>query len=353
MVGKVSVLDDYRPSCWFDVISAFCPAPVGVWCIIIHTVIHRNQAEFPIHEPVLLEEVIRVFGSDRSGVLEHVIDGTVGMGGHSEALLEHCTHQLLGLDRDAAALPHATDRLQKYAPRFQLKHRSYLDMVAAAAELGWREVDGILLDLGFSSVQVATPVRGFSFQLDGPLDMRYDCESGDTAADWLNAARESEIAQVLLAYGEEPQSRAIARAIGAERPIHTTKQLSELVERVKGAGSRRAKIHPATRTFQAIRMFVNDELGILKKALPQAIRLLRTGGRLAVISFHSIEDRVVKRFFQEASRNCICPPEKLLCDCGHVATVKRVTRKPIRARSREIAHNPRSRSARLRVVEAL
>lgn len=326
---------------------------MGVWCIIIHTVIHRNHADFQIHEPVLLEEVIQVFGGGQSNILERMIDGTVGTGGHSEALLEQCTRQLLGLDRDPDTLPRAAERLQKFAPRFQLKHSSYENMVDTAAVLRWQKVDGILLDLGFSSLQIATPARGFSFQLDGPLDMRFDRDDGISAAEWLNTAEETEIAHVLFSYGEEPQSRAIAKAILAERPLHTTKQLRQLVERVKFAGHRHRKIHPATRTFQAIRMFVNDELGILKKSLPEAIRLLRSGGRLAVISFHSVEDRVVKRFFREASRDCICTPEKLVCDCGHVATVKRVTQKPIQAGSSEITRNARSRSAKLRVVEAL
>ena len=285
--------------------------------------------------------------------MDRVIDATVGTGGHSEALLNHCVTQLLGLDRDQAAITISENRLKKFMPRYQLKQSNYEYLDEVASSIGWYEVDGILLDLGYSSFQISSPDRGFSFQYDGPLDMRFNSKHGLTASEWLNTADEDDIANVLYLYGEERQSRSLAQAIVSERPLFTTLQLSQLVKRVKRPEKGRSKIHPATRVFQAIRIAVNDELGSLKRALPKAIRFLRPGGRLAVISFHSVEDRIVKSFFREASKACLCPPEKIVCDCGHVASVKLLTRKPIKAKTEEISLNPRSRSAHMRVVETL
>ena len=305
------------------------------------------------HTPVLRKEVVEVFCQMDGCRIDRMIDGTVGNGGHSEALLDHCVGQLLGLDLDRAAIILSKNRLRRFMPRFQLMQSNYEYLDEVAASLGWNNVDGILLDLGYSSLQISSPDRGFSFQQVGPLDMRFNREQGDTASQWLNAASEDEIAHVLYQYGEERQSRALARAIVSEQPLLTTVQLSQLVERVKRPVKGRNKIHPATRVFQAIRIAVNDELGSLKRALPKAIKLLRTGGRLAVISFHSVEDRIVKHFFREASTDCLCPPEKILCDCDHVAAVKLLTRKPIKAGMEELSQNRRSRSARLRVVEVI
>jgi 16S rRNA (cytosine1402-N4)-methyltransferase len=211
-------------------------------------------------------------------------------------------------------------------------------------------VDGILLDLGLSSLQLADADRGFSFQVDGPLDMRFDTTSSDsTAADLINQLSWEELADILYEYGEETQSRRVARAIIEARPLHTTRQLADVIE--QAVGRRRGRLHPATLAFQALRIAVNEELTALERALPQAVDLLVSGGRLVVIAFHSLEDRVVKRFMRRESRDCICPPELPVCTCGHEATLRVVTRGPIRPTDEEVRMNPRSRSARLRIAE--
>ena len=219
-----------------------------------------------------------------------------------------------------------------------------------AGSLGFDQVEGILLDLGLSSRQLDDPERGFSFSKDGPLDMRLAPDSDTTAADLVNRLAEDELADLLWRFGDERRSRRIARAIVAARPLTTTVQLANLIERTIG---HREKIHPATRTFQALRIATNDELGALAQTLPQARDLLRPGGRLVVIAFHSLEDRLVKRFLRQEARDCICPPEAPICTCEHRASLRILTRKPIRPRPEEVAQNPRSRSARLRVAERL
>jgi 16S rRNA (cytosine1402-N4)-methyltransferase len=284
------------------------------------------------------------------------VDGTLGAGGHAAAILSAAPgSRLLGLDRDPAALALAAEHLAPFGDRAALRHASYERMADIVP--GWlggetgREtgVDGILLDLGLSSMQMDSPARGFAFMHDGPLDMRFDPSSGAiTAAEIVNTWDADELADVLFRYGEERHSRRIARAIIAARPITTTRQLAEIV-----AGAQRGpreKIHPATRTFQALRIVVNDELGAVERVLPRAIELLRPGGRLAVISFHSLEDRIVKQTFREEATDCICPPRQPVCTCGHVARVDLITRKPITPDEDEIAQNPRSRSAKLRIV---
>jgi 16S rRNA (cytosine1402-N4)-methyltransferase len=218
-------------------------------------------------------------------------------------------------------------------------------------EVGWVALDGILLDLGASSLQFDRSDRGFSFQKEGPIDMRFDPDSPLTADQLVNDWPESELADALFRYGEEPKSRRIARAIVNARPLHSTVQLAEVI--AKAVGGRRTGIHPATRSFQALRIAVNRELESLEAALPQAMAALKPGGRLAVISFHSLEDRTVKLFFRQESRDCICPPEQLACTCGHKATLKEITRRPIRPSDQEVAANPRARSSRLRVAERL
>jgi 16S rRNA (cytosine1402-N4)-methyltransferase len=214
--------------------------------------------------------------------------------------------------------------------------------------MGFDQVDGLLLDLGFSSRHLAEAGRGFSFQLDGPLDMRFDPSHGPSAADLVNHSPEEKLAEILWQYGEERHSRRIARAIVTARPVTTTTQLAAVVASVIG---RRGRLNPATRTFQALRIAVNDELGALTEVLPQACDLLRPGGRLAIISFHSLEDRLVKHFLQRESRDCICPPDLPVCACDHKAALRIRTRKPIRPTAQEIGLNPRSRSAKLRVAE--
>jgi len=218
--------------------------------------------------------------------------------------------------------------------------------------------DGVLLDLGLSSYQLAAPERGFSFVKDGPLDMRFDPDQGQTAADLVNQLSEEELAEILYRYGEERKSRRIARAIVAAGPLETTLELADVIARAMGgsqrrSGRRKRRLHPATRSFQALRIAVNDELGALEAVLPQAVGALRPGGRIVVISFHSLEDRVVKRFFRREAKDCICPPEQPVCNCQHQPTLRVITRRPLRPDELEVAQNPRARSARLRVAERL
>jgi 16S rRNA (cytosine1402-N4)-methyltransferase len=282
----------------------------------------------------------------------YFVDGTLGAGGHSAAILSAAPQShLLGLDRDPDALALAQERLAQFGTRATLHHASYEQIEKIVP--GWLGyapgADGILLDLGLSSMQMDNAARGFAFMHDGPLDMRFDPSSGGiNAADIVNTWDDDEIADVLFRYGEERNSRRLARAIVAARPITTTRQLAEIIAAAQRGP--REKIHPATRTFQALRIAVNDELGAVERVLPRAIDLLRPGGRLAVISFHSLEDRIVKQTFKEEATDCICPPRQPVCTCGHVARVDLVTRKPTTPTDDEIAHNPRSRSAKLRIV---
>jgi 16S rRNA (cytosine1402-N4)-methyltransferase len=299
------------------------------------------------HIPVLYQEIIHYLAPKAGG---RYIDGTIGAGGHSAGLLEASSPDgmVLGFDRDAEALAFAGRRLQAYGPRLTLVHASYAEMGRRAPEAGFDQVDGILLDLGLSSRQLEDPERGFAFQLDGPLDMRFDVEQGRPASDLINNLTETGIADLLRRYGEVRASRKIAAAIVRRRPIRTTRQLADAVETVAG---RRGRIHPATQVFQALRIAVNQELETLTGGLEAAVALLRPGGRLAVISFHSLEDRLVKQFVRSESRDCVCPPELPVCTCEASARLRSIHRKVIRPTEAEVADNPRSRSARLRVAE--
>ena len=301
------------------------------------------------HIPVLLEEVISALMPD--GQTERVVDGTLGAAGHSSALLERGADFVLGLDRDPQALAIARDRLASYGERANILHHSYEDMKNAAQQIGWDAVNGILLDLGVSSMQFDTPERGFAFMYDAPLDMRFDPTSDQpSASEFVNFYDPQELSQIFYKYGEDRNSRRIANAIVKARPIETTQQLADVISKASPRG-KGDKIHPATRVFQALRIAVNDELGTLERTLPVAIDLLRPGGRLAIISFHSLEDRIVKQYFKDASTEIKSPPGMMLEEKD--ATVKLITRKPIIATDKEIAQNPRSRSAKLRVVEKL
>jgi 16S rRNA (cytosine1402-N4)-methyltransferase len=258
----------------------------------------------------------------------------------------------LGLDRDPAAAEVARARLISYPGRVVIEHSSFAHLAEVARSHRFAPVDGILFDLGLSSLQLADPSRGMAFTVDGPLDMRFDpTGGGPTAADLVNGLSSEELAALLYRYGEEKRARRIAQTIVAARPLGTTKELAAAVERAVGRVGRRERIHPATRSFQALRIAVNDELAAVEAALPQAVEMLAPGGRLVVISFHSLEDRLVKRFLQRESRDCVCPPEAPVCTCGHRATLRLIARKPIQPAAEEIAANPRSRSARLRVAE--
>jgi 16S rRNA (cytosine1402-N4)-methyltransferase len=302
------------------------------------------------HEPVLYSAVLTHLAL---GPGDHVIDATVGGGGHALGLLEATAPngQLLGLDRDPEAVSRARKRLAPYGQRVKIVQGSFRDLNVVASKHRFPPAGGVLLDLGLSSYQLASPERGFSFVKDGPLDMRFDPTQRQTAADYVNNLPTDELADLLYTYGEEKQSRRIARAIVAARPLNTTRELADVIE--QAIGGRRGRIHPATKSFQALRIAVNDELRALEEALPQAIELLRIGGRLAVISFHSLEDRIVKQFFRRQAQDCICPPEQPICTCDHEASVRIITRRLVRPSESEIEQNPRSRSARLRVAARL
>lgn len=310
----------------------------------------NSSGEETPHQPVLYQPSIDALQPHDGG---RYVDATVGAGGHAFGILDHSspTGLLLGLDRDENALAIARQRLEEFQERVFLRHSSYVCLKTEAANLGWLCVDGILMDLGLSSMQLDTPERGFSFRTDNPLDMRFDPTSGISAADLINTYREEEISRILWEFGEEPKSRQIASAIVKNRPIDTTGQLAALVSRIYGP--RRGEHHPATRAFQAIRIAVNDELGSLQETLPIAVELLEHGGRLAIITFHSLEDRMVKQFFHRESRDCLCPPSQPVCTCGHKASIRLVARKPINPSMEELRNNPRSRSAKLRVAEKL
>jgi 16S rRNA (cytosine1402-N4)-methyltransferase len=280
------------------------------------------------------------------------VDGTLGAGGHAAGLLAGSEPggQLLGLDVDPQALGLARQKLASFGERAWIKKASYTSLPGQLAELGWVSVDGILLDLGASSMQFDSPERGFSFLADGPLDMRFDPSNQLTAAEIVNEWPEQELADLLFRYGEEPAARRIARAIITARPVGGTRQLAKVIERVQ---PRRGPHHPATQTFQALRIAVNDELESVERILPLAVQALAPGGRLAVISFHSLEDRLVKGFFRQESKDCICPPRQPICTCGHKARIKEITRRPITPTEAEINQNSRARSAKLRVAEKL
>jgi 16S rRNA (cytosine1402-N4)-methyltransferase len=257
---------------------------------------------------------------------------------------------LLGLDVDSQALALARRNLAPYGERVTLVQASYLTLLDPMHDLGWDAVDGILLDLGVSSMQLDAPERGFSFQHEAPLDMRFNRDRGPSAAQWVNTLSGADLADLLFKYGEEPRARRIAKLIVQARPIETTTQLAEIVKQAYHGHSR---IHPATRTFQALRIAVNDELSVLEEALPCALQALRPGGRLAVISFHSLEDRIVKEYFRRESKDRINPPYERIHEVERKATLKEVNRKPITPDEKEIRENPRARSAKLRVAEKL
>jgi 16S rRNA (cytosine1402-N4)-methyltransferase len=302
------------------------------------------------HQPVLYNEIIHLLQPRRAG---RYIDGTLGAGGHAWGLLEASEPDglLLGFDVDSLALKLARKRLAPFIERVTLVQSSYENLSAELSAVGWQNVDGVLLDLGISSMQLDDPERGFSFQQDARLDMRFDQQNPLAAVDLVNTLPEKDLADLLYTFGEERRSRQVARAIVRARPIYTTLELAEIVSANTKSG--RPGMHPATRTFQALRIAVNRELETLKETLPQAVYALNSGGRLAVISYHSLEDRIVKHYFRRESVDCICPPKQPVCDCGHKASIQVITKRPIRPKKDEIEENPRARSARLRVAERI
>lgn len=311
----------------------------------------------PIHKPVLLREVIELLGI-RPGM--KILDATVGLGGHSRGMLEAAggEGQVLGLDRDREALSEAGRRLAPYGDRVRLVRTRSSRFPAVLAEAGWEKVDAALLDAGMSSLQLDDPERGFGFLNDGPLDMRMGAEDGgETAEGLVNLASYARLCEIIREYGEDPQAGRIARAIVSAREkeaITTTARLAELVWQAYPAKWRAtARQHPATRTFQALRMAVNEELAELEAFLKAIPDHLAPGGRVAVISFHSLEDRLVKRAFRAEATDCVCPREQVVCVCGHRARFRILTKKPVMAGEEEVRDNSRARSAKLRVAERL
>lgn len=306
------------------------------------------------HRPVLLRETIELLAAERGGLF---VDCTVGLGGHSEAILQASSDaQVLGIDRDEEALELAKQRLALYGSRFRAVHADFRELtrVLATAKVG--QVRGVLADLGVSSLQLDSPERGFSFRHEAPLDMRMDMSKGETAAELLGRLSEVEIANLIFEYGEEPRSRRIAHAVVQRReraqPVATTTDLANLVERSVGRGNKR-RIHPATRTFQALRIAVNGELEHLDRFLFDAVDHLEPAGRLVVISFHSLEDRIVKRTLQKLSGRCQCPPRLPKCICGARKSVEILTRRALAPGAEEIEENPRARSAKLRGAQKI
>jgi len=308
------------------------------------------------HEPVLYKEIIHALQPHQGG---RYVDGTLGAGGHARGIMEASAPdgQLLGLDVDPQALAIARRNLAPYEHRIHLAQASYTSLSMQLARLGWDGVDGIVLDLGASSMQFDTPERGFSFLQDAPLDMRFGPHVPQTAADLVNKYSERELADLIYQYGEERESRKIARAIVRARPIQTTRELVAAIESVLPRRPfdklRAGRLHPATRTFQALRIAVNEELASIEEVLPQALAALKPGGRLAVISFHSLEDRIVKEFFREQGRDRVNPPYERIYEVERKATLKEVNRKPILPSDEETKSNPRARSAKLRIAEKL
>ena len=308
-----------------------------------------ESGERLLHQPVLLSEAVEYLAVRGGGVY---LDGTLGEGGHTLRVLELSGPDgvALGIDRDPRSLAVARRRLESYGGRAITVHGNYSDMADIAAAHGVAGVAGVLLDLGFSSRQIQGGGYGISFQADEPLDMRYDT-GGPSAADLVNGVDERELANLIYEFGEERRSRAIARAIVSSRPVATTGQLAGIVARAVG-GPRRGR-HPATRTFQALRIAVNEELHHLSKGLRAVPGLLAPGGRCVVISYHSLEDRIVKEWAEVQSARCVCPPGLPVCVCEHQPTLRPVRRRVVRPAAAEVAANPRSRSARLRVVERI
>ena len=306
------------------------------------------------HISVLLEECLEGLAIKPDGIY---VDGTLGGAGHSGCIVQRLsTGRLIGIDRDPVALEAAGRKLEPYQDRVTLVHSNFCEMAQVVKDLGLSGVDGILLDLGVSSPQLDDAERGFSYMADAPLDMRMNNQDALTAADVVNTWSQDELKRILFDYGEERYAPRIAAAICRRReeaPIKTTLELVDVIRSAMPPQALREKQHPAKRSFQAIRIAVNDELGSVEKAMQAAIPLLNPGGRLAVITFHSLEDRIVKNAMAEAAKGCTCPPSFPVCVCGKKPLVKLISRKPIVATDAELEVNPRSRSAKLRVCEKL
>ena len=305
------------------------------------------------HIPVLFQQVTNLIAEHSP---RRIIDATIGGAGHARGLLERLPKaQLLGIDRDDAAIAAATQNLASFKDRATIRKGVFSDMKAIASSIGWNHADAVLMDIGVSSPQIDDPERGFSFRMDGPLDMRMNREDTATAATLLNTASQEELETIIRDYGEEFKARFIAREIVKRRerkPWETTGELNELLEKIIGFKHQHG-LPPATRTFQALRIAVNHELDELSNALKSALELLAPNGVLAVITFHSLEDRIVKHFFQYEAATCICPPKMPVCTCGKKQTIEILTRKPITADEEELKNNPRAACAKLRAAMKL
>ena len=306
------------------------------------------------HRPVLLEETLKYLAPEQGGLF---VDCTVGLGGHSEAILKASDEtQVLGIDRDPSALEYTRNRLAMFGERFKAVHANFHDIADVLSDNDRSEPTGILVDLGVSSLQFDSPERGFSFRFDAPLDMRMDPTSGETAADLLAELPEVEIARIIFEFGEERHSRRIARRIVERRaegqPITTTKELADLVLQATKSGKWK-EIHPATKTFQALRIAVNKELDGLTQFVETSVDLLKPAGRFVAISFHSLEDRIIKQELRRLAGQCQCPPRLPVCSCGARKAVEILTRRPITAGPNELEENPRARSAKLRACRKL
>ena len=302
------------------------------------------------HIPVLYQEIIHAL-QPRSG--GRYVDGTLGAGGHARGILEACSPdgQLLGLDVDPQAHALARETLAPYEGRAHLVQASYITLTQQLTALKWDSVDGIVLDLGASSMQFDNAERGFSFMQDGPLDMRFGVNAFQSAEDIINNYDERDLADLIFRYGEDRDARRIAKAIVMSRPLRTTRELVAVIE--KASPRRGDRTHPATQTFQALRIAVNEELSSVESVLPQAVEALRSGGRCAVISFHSLEDRIVKDYFREQSKDIVNPPYERIYEVERKAVIEIINKKPIVASNEEVKDNPRARSAKLRVIEKL
>lgn len=307
------------------------------------------------HRPVLLRETIQLLRPERGGLF---VDGTLGLGGHSEAILEASADaRVIGIDRDGEALRWARERLARFGERFRAVHADFREMARVVADLGTGKVEGVLVDLGVSSLQLDSIERGFSFRVDAPLDMRMNAEGGEeTASELLARLPEEEIARIIYEYGEERRSRRIARWIVERRergePVTRTLELADLVARAVGH-RKGERVHPATRTFQALRIAVNRELEGLDSFVDEAIDLLKADGRFVAISFHSLEDRIIKQAMRRNAGQCMCPPRAPRCSCGARRVVEILTRRPVVPDENEVAENPRSRSSKLRACRKL
>jgi 16S rRNA (cytosine1402-N4)-methyltransferase len=305
-----------------------------------------------VHVPVLSKESIELLNPQPGNTF---VDCTLGAGGHTRLILQRIAPngRMLAIDRDEAAVEAARVAFSDTAPPPTFVHGDFRDLTQLAHEAGVQAAHGVLFDLGLSSVQLDDPERGFSFRQAGPLDMRMDRHQPIAAAQVVNQLPERELAEVIRRLGEERWAARVAKFIAARRPLRSTRDLAAAVEAAIPRGAWPPDLHPATRTFQAIRMHVNDELGSLEGGLRGALEIVQPGGRIAVISFHSLEDRLVKSFFLTESRDCLCPPEQPVCTCHHRASLRVLTRRPVRPTTEEVAGNPRSRSARLRAAERL